>query len=719
MSHRRRREAGWGMVWLVSLAMTAGALAGGTPEHALILVDPTNPDSMYLANYYHQKRDIPASNFLYMYPAASDYNTFIAENLDAVFGQLADHALGDHIDYIIIAPTDVFYINAPNTISDTCFPVNRFSLTAAYTLAYDTNRILNGLPSTSPNEYFKNNNGARAFSNATTWKDGLPDTSSGARRYFLGAQLGYTGLRGNTVSELTALMDRTAAVDGTFPGGTFYYCKTTDAARSGPRDGDYPARVADLIALGANAVELMANLPNNATDVLGIMTGLANPDIAGANMTILPSAFCDHLTSFAAKFDAASQVKVSAWIANGAAGSWGTVEEPCNYPQKFPNPRIHIFYFKGLPLGDAVFRSIAAMPFQGMLYGDPLTRPFTYIPQVSVPDAPTGTVSGTIVLSPSGTTPNPNANVIQFDLYIDGVLTDSIGTGAQFTVDTTTLADGWHDLRVLGSDGTLRVATGRWLGSMTTSNHGHSISATPLVTSGDLSTAFPIDISASGSGISEVRLTHNGRVVAAAAGSAATLTVSGLMLGAGAPEVIAEALLSDGSVVRSDPVTLTVAFTGGTPSGAAPGAFSYTRFVDPNIPTTLIELPADYDDNTDPLSYTIVSGPAQATVSGAGAWNYVFLKPNAGAAGTDTLEFEVTASNGTSNTATVTIVYSLPCPGDVDGDNTVNVTDLGILLGNFGTASGAQRSDGDLDGDGDVDVSDLGLLLGNFGSSCV
>lgn len=59
---------------------------------------------------------------------------------------------------------------------------------------------------------------------------------------------------------------------------------------------------------------------------------------------------------------------------------------------------------------------------------------------------------------------------------------------------------------------------------------------------------------------------------------------------------------------------------------------------------------------------------------------------------------------------------SIPCPGDVNGDNTVDVSDLGSLLANFGV-SGAGIP-GDLDGNGTVDVSDLGILLANFGLSC-
>lgn len=58
------------------------------------------------------------------------------------------------------------------------------------------------------------------------------------------------------------------------------------------------------------------------------------------------------------------------------------------------------------------------------------------------------------------------------------------------------------------------------------------------------------------------------------------------------------------------------------------------------------------------------------------------------------------------------------CPGDVDCDNDVDLTDLTALLGHFGVPGGAARSDGDLDGDGDVDINDLSVLLAGFGSTC-
>ena len=61
-----------------------------------------------------------------------------------------------------------------------------------------------------------------------------------------------------------------------------------------------------------------------------------------------------------------------------------------------------------------------------------------------------------------------------------------------------------------------------------------------------------------------------------------------------------------------------------------------------------------------------------------------------------------------------------PCPGDLDGDGNVFVTDLLLLLMDFGSCNG---SPADLDGDGCVTVADLLTLLGTWGpcpgSPCV
>jgi hypothetical protein len=64
-------------------------------------------------------------------------------------------------------------------------------------------------------------------------------------------------------------------------------------------------------------------------------------------------------------------------------------------------------------------------------------------------------------------------------------------------------------------------------------------------------------------------------------------------------------------------------------------------------------------------------------------------------------------------------------PGDLDGDGDVDLSDLGILLANFGCCAAAGGCDppgggrapcpGDADADGDTELGDLGVVLANFG----
>ena len=67
------------------------------------------------------------------------------------------------------------------------------------------------------------------------------------------------------------------------------------------------------------------------------------------------------------------------------------------------------------------------------------------------------------------------------------------------------------------------------------------------------------------------------------------------------------------------------------------------------------------------------------------------------------------------------------CQADIDGsfDCIVGLTDLAMLLSNYGTTTGAHWRDGDVDpyhpyfpGDGDVDLADLNELLMQYGDDC-
>ncbi|MFN0137576.1 MAG: immunoglobulin domain-containing protein [Phycisphaerae bacterium] len=124
---------------------------------------------------------------------------------------------------------------------------------------------------------------------------------------------------------------------------------------------------------------------------------------------------------------------------------------------------------------------------------------------------------------------------------------------------------------------------------------------------------------------------------------------------------------------------------------------------------------------TAPLSYQWLLDGSPISDGGTISGSATDTLSISAAAEADEGDYSVTVTNScgnlTSGVATLT-VNPLPCPGDLNGDNQVNLTDLSQLLANFGVTSGATLSQGDLDGDGDVDLTDLSQLLSNFGASC-
>ncbi|MCY2960194.1 MAG: hypothetical protein NTY35_08510 [Planctomycetota bacterium] len=639
--------------------LTATALAGGSPENAILIVDPSNPVSLQVANRYRTLRDLPDRNVLYCAPNPGSYAAFQASVKPAFLGSLEQLGIEDHVDYVLLSAGSGFQVAASGLVSDGCSAVNRFAVTTPFTIARTWSSVPVGVGSQTSNGYNSTGNSALAFDARTAWASGGP-SSTGAR-YFLAALLGYEGPNGNTVAEILSCLDRSAAVDGARPAGTTYYCQTNDAARSAPRHGFYPAAVAAIAALGLSAQHLFADLPPAGSTCTGIMTGLADPAIDTTALTLTPGSFADHLTSYAGTFDGVGQTKMSRWIAKGASGTSGTVEEPCNYAGKFPHARLHVYYAQGASLGEAWFRSLGYVPFQQLFLGDPLCRPFAYLPVPGLANAPGGAVSGTIGLQPVATTTHPTAAIARFELLVDGISFGETAPGGTWALDTTAIADGWHDLRVLAWDDTGVKSTGRAILPLTTSNFGRSASLAVAPASGDLTTRFDFTTAGAGGTVAESRLLQGSRVVAAGAGNG-TLSVYGRTLGADRSRLQLEVEYTDGRIARSAPVTVDVADASGTPGTLAPTAFSCTKRAR-NDAAVVVELPSTFDAQLASATWTIVAGPAQGSILG-GTGPYRIVQPVPGALGADALVFRVTTPAGTSSDATVTIRWDSPpvCP---------------------------------------------------------
>ena len=112
-----------------------------------------------------------------------------------------------------------------------------------------------------------------------------------------------------------------------------------------------------------------------ADDVLFYLTGKARVDGLDT-LHFVPGAIADHLTSPGGMLTDSGQMSALRWLEAGATGSYGTVVEPCNLPQKFPDPAVvGDAYLRGDTLIEAYWQSVA-MPGQGIFIGEPLAAPF-------------------------------------------------------------------------------------------------------------------------------------------------------------------------------------------------------------------------------------------------------------------------------------------------------------------------------------------------------
>lgn len=124
------------------------------------------------------------------------------------------------------------------------------------------------------------------------------------------------------------------------------------------------------------------------------------------------------------------------------------------------------------------------------------------------------------------------------------------------------------------------------------------------------------------------------------------------------------------------------------------------------------------------ISSTLTWSSTNATsCTSSGAWTG--NRPTSGSlsvspTSTSTYSLACTGAGGTANASrTVTVNPPNPPPpppstkpGDVNGDNRVDVTDLSILLSRFGT----NYPNADFNKDGTVNVVDLSILLSNYGT---
>jgi uncharacterized protein (TIGR03790 family) len=174
-----------------------------------------------------------------------------------------------------------------------------------------------------------------------------------------------------------AIIDRGVQSDGSSPPGTVYLVRTSDPVR-GIRSRTYAKDESELLSR-VQVRELATPVRSGPDDIIGYFTGVMRVEELPL-LTFRPGAVADHLTSTGGALASSRQMSALAWLRQGATGSYGTVSEPCNLPEKFPEPAVFFdHYLRGDTLLEAYWKSVA-MPGQGLFIGEPLARPYVGAP---------------------------------------------------------------------------------------------------------------------------------------------------------------------------------------------------------------------------------------------------------------------------------------------------------------------------------------------------
>ena len=370
--------------------------AGGSGLNTVVIVNQVSSNSCELANDYCQQRQIPPQNVLYI--NWSGGNTMWASNdlqttlVTPLLNMLASRQLTNQIDYIVLSMDIPFQTSDGSAVDST---------TAA--LFYGL-RVGNGSdPLGVTNSY--------AASEAVF----NPNATVGSPGYsFL-----TTMITGNSLAQAEQLVEQGVASDSTFPQQPVILAKSSDTLRN-IRYTYFDNAIFDVNILGASSIlRTNTDLVSWPAPCLGYETGLANFSVPQS--LFVPGAIADSLTSFGGIiFGNTGQTSELAFINAGAAASYGTVAEPENDTQKFPNPEVYFYQARGFSAAESYYQSVN-VPYLGLAVTEPLAAPFVRLGSGQWPtNLANAVLSGTTNLSVAFTAHDSNHPLQQVDLFVDG-----------------------------------------------------------------------------------------------------------------------------------------------------------------------------------------------------------------------------------------------------------------------------------------------------------
>jgi uncharacterized protein (TIGR03790 family) len=323
-----------------SLEQVAGDTAPVTtfgPEQLGVIVNDADPSSRHIAKYYVNRRGIPAGNLIHVKFTPGD-KVMRPEDFQTIKRE---------VDINTPASVQAYAITWTEP-----YRVGCMSITTAFAAGFDADFCALGCKPTRPSPYFNS-------------RSRRPHDDFGWRPTMM--------LAGENASDVEALIERGIDADASNPPGTAYLLSTDDRQRN-TRARFYSG--IRLLQSDRFRVEIInANSLQYRNDVMFYFTGLARVDGINSNR-FLPGAIADHLTSTGGRLTDSRQMSSLRWLEAGATGSYGTVEEPCSFVEKFPRPNLVIDnYLNGETLIESYWKSVM-WPGQGLFIGEPLATPF-------------------------------------------------------------------------------------------------------------------------------------------------------------------------------------------------------------------------------------------------------------------------------------------------------------------------------------------------------
>lgn len=394
----------------MALAWWAGTAAlswaAGSGLNVVVVVNQNSTNSIQLGNYYCERRQVPPLNVLRINWTGGNVQWSRAEFesvlLTPLLAMLAARQLTNQIDYVALSMDMPYRVTDSNGVNST---------TAALFYGFQADGGVT--PPNAPASCSLPSNSSSAYAGSEDLFRNLAPGNGSAS--FLA-----TLMTADTLVQAMHLVDQGVASDGVFPTQTVVLAKTSDFARN-VRYTSFDNAVFNTRLRGNYSLQRAnSDSLSGQTNLLGCQTGLATFNVA--SNAFVAGALADSLTSYGGYlFEASGQTSLLAFTQAGAAGSYGTVVEPCNYLEKFPDPQNHFFQARGFTLAECYYQSLTN-PYQGLIVGEPLAAPFRQSAAgvwIGVPA--NALLRGTTNLSAQFAAGDASHPLQQVDLFLDGV----------------------------------------------------------------------------------------------------------------------------------------------------------------------------------------------------------------------------------------------------------------------------------------------------------